>query len=184
MKRPSDSPAQAVTEAVFRSLLRVWGVLRQAQEPYFSRFGITASQWGVLRVLQQAELAGLAELSLKEVSERLLIQPPSVTGVVDRLERLGFVMRSPSATDLRVRHLGLTPPGRALMAKVLAGHGERIHSLLAGLEPQEQETMLGLLKRLETHLRGLVSAPPTPATPRHEAKGKRRPRRKSPAPGT
>ena len=149
-----------MTEAVFHSFLRVWGLLRQAQDPYFARFGISAAQWGILRVLQRAELKGEAELALKEVGERLWIQPPSVTGVVDRLERQGFVRRSPSKTDLRVRHLSLTPPGRQLLAKVLAGHAERIEALFAGLRLEEQETMLGLFKRLEGHLRTLVSPAP------------------------
>jgi DNA-binding MarR family transcriptional regulator len=160
MKRVPDQASPAVTEAVFHAFLRSWGLLRQAQDPYFARFGISASQWGILRVLQRAELGGEAELPLKEVGERLWIQPPSVTGIVDRLERQGFVKRSSSRTDLRVRHLSLTPQGRALMAEVLAGHAERIQSLFAGLQPQEQETMLSLLKQLEAHLRTLVSPLP------------------------
>ena len=160
MKQKPMSSRPAATEAVFHSLLRTWGLLRQAQDPYFARFGISASQWGILRVLQRAELKGESELPLKDVSERLLIQPPSVTGVVDRLERLGFVKRSTSKTDLRVRHLSLTTHGRDLMAKVLEGHAERVQSLFAGLQPQEQETMLTLLKRLEAHLGTLVSTQP------------------------
>ena len=147
----------AVTEGVFHALLRTWGLLRQAQDPYFARFGISASQWGILRVLQRAELKGETELPLKAVSERLLIQPPSVTGVVDRLERHGFVRRSLSSTDMRVRHLCLTPPGRELLARVLEGHAARIQSLFAPLLPGEQETILGLLQRLEAHLETLVS---------------------------
>jgi DNA-binding MarR family transcriptional regulator len=162
MKQKSVSVSPAVSEAVLHSFLRAWGLLRQAQDPYFARFGISASQWGILRVLQRAELKGETELPLKEVGARLLIQPPSVTGVVDRLERLGFVKRSPSKTDLRVRHLSLTPQGRDRMAQVLGGHAERIQLLFAGLQPQEQETMLSLLRRLEAHLGTLVT--PQPAT--------------------
>jgi DNA-binding MarR family transcriptional regulator len=150
----------AVTEGVFHALLRTWGLLRQAQDPYFARFGISASQWGILRVLQRAELKGETELSLKAVSERLLIRPPSVTGVVDRLERHGFVRRRLSTTDMRVRHLRLTPPGRDLLAKVLEGHAARIQSLFAILQPGEQETIFGLLQRLEAHLETLISTSP------------------------
>lgn len=172
MKRQSDRVSPAVTEAVFHSFLRLWGLLRQAQDPYFARFGISMSQWGILRVLQRAELKGETELPLKEVGERLLIQPPSVTGVVDRLERQGFVKRSPSKTDLRVRHLSLTPRGRDLMAKVLEGHAKRVQSLFAGLQPRQQETMLSLLQRLEAHLRTLVSPQPDNRTSGIETKRK------------
>jgi len=172
MKRKPDRVIPAVTEAVFHSFLRSWGLLRQAQDPYFARLGISASQWGILRVLQRAELNGDRELPLKEVGERLLIQPPSVTGAVDRLEREGFVKRRPAKTDLRVRHLSLTPQGRDLMAKALTGHAERIQLLFAGLQPQEQDTMLRLLKRLEAHLRTVVSPPPENRASSHETQRK------------
>jgi DNA-binding MarR family transcriptional regulator len=151
---------QALPEAVLHAFLRSWGLLRQVQDPYFARFGISASQWGILRVLQRAELKGETALSLKEVGERLFIQPPSVTGVVDRLERMGFVKRSASKKDLRVRHLSLTPQGRERMALVLEGHADRVQSLFAGLGPQEQETMHLLLKRLEAHLGNLIEQAP------------------------
>lgn len=164
MKPNSDSAESAVTEAVFHSLVRSWGLLRQAQDPYFARFGISASQWGILRVLQRAALKGEPELPLKEVGERLLIQPPSVTGAVDRLERQGFVKRSSSKTDFRVRHLSLTPQGQELMAKVLKGHAQRVESLFAGLQPHEQETMLVLLQRMEAHLQTLISPRPVNGT--------------------
>jgi len=154
-ERVSDQPGRSETngtEAVFHALLRTWGLLRQVQEPYFARFGISSSQWGILRVLQRAALKGEAGLSLKEVGQRLLIQPPSVTGVVDRLERQGLVRRSLSQTDLRVRQLALTAQGRKLVTKVLVGHAERVASLFGGLEAREQETMLRFLKQMQTHL--------------------------------
>ncbi len=161
MKNESATPGPAVTERVFHSLLRTWGLLRQAQDPYFARHGISASQWGILRVLQRAELKGETGLPLKEVGERLLIQPPSVTGVVDRLEREGLVKRSHSRKDLRVRHLSLTPRGRKLVAKVLdEGHADRTKALFSGLRLHEQELMLGLLNRLAAHLERLVSPQP------------------------
>jgi DNA-binding MarR family transcriptional regulator len=173
-----------VAEAALHSCLRLWGLLRQAQEPYFAQFGISPSQWGILRVLQRAEFKGQTQLPLKDVSERLLIQPPSVTGVVDRLERLGFVHRSPSKTDLRVRHLSLTPAGRSLMAKVLAGHSERIESLFAGLQPHEQQTLLTLLGRLEAHLQTILSPTPNDGAAPHQDQGQedrpRSPRRTRP----
>jgi len=145
------------TEAVFHALLRTWGLLRRAQEPYFARFHITGSQWGILRVLERAELSGERQLSLKEVAQRLLIQPPSVTGAVDRLERQGLVQRRSSSADLRVRHLGLSPAGRRLVAKVLGHHTERINSLFVPLQPGDRRTLLQLLARLEASLESAIA---------------------------
>ncbi len=168
MKSAPTPPTPPLPEGLLHAFLRTWGLLRQTQDPYFGRYGIRPSQWGILRVLQRARLKGETELPLKAVSERLLIRPPSVTGVVDRLERQGYVKRSASKTDLRVRYLSLTPQGQELLTRVLEGHGERTRVLFAGLQPQEQQTMLRLLQRLEAHLRTLSSPRPRDGSSRRE----------------
>jgi len=156
-RQHSRSLNQPQTEAVFHALLRTWGLLKQVQEPYFTRFGISGAQWAILRVLQRAKAQGQDDLSLTEVGERLFIQPPSVTAVVDRMERQGLVKRIHSKTDLRVRHLSLTPYGRKLVTRVLRQHAERIDSLFDAFEPGEHETLLALVKKLEAHLRTMAA---------------------------
>src|SRR5437660_2428318 len=94
-------------EGAYRELIHVFGLAERVMQPYFARFGISGSQWGVLRNLHRAEQDGLPELRLSELSDRLLVRPPSVTGIVDRLERAGLVARRDSTTDLRAKHVGL-----------------------------------------------------------------------------
>lgn len=139
-------------EILFRGFLRTFGLLRRAMDPYFSQFGISGSQWGVLRTLARASEEGMAGLRLKDLGARLLIQPPSVTGVVDRLERLGLVARAADTDDLRAKTVRLTPEGAALMEKVLQGHAARVRSIMGGLSAQEQAQLQGLLERIDEHL--------------------------------
>src|SRR6266566_1599887 len=93
MKKRVGNHQPNATEAAFHALLRSFGLVRQVMEPYFAPFGISGPQWGVLRVLQRAESNGEAALRLSELGQRLFVQPPSVTGVADRLERQGLVQR-------------------------------------------------------------------------------------------
>src|SRR2546423_3662025 len=104
----SPPAADTAAETTFRSLIRTFGVLDRVMSPYFLRFGISGAQWGVLRTLQRAEADGIAALRVTELSERLLIRPPSVTGVVDRLVRDGLVKRESLPSDLRVKQISLT----------------------------------------------------------------------------
>src|SRR5216684_7020521 len=98
--RPAEKP--------FRALLRTLGLLERIMQSYFARFGISGAQWGVLINLHRAEQEGLPGLRLTDLSDRLIIRPPSVTGVVDRLERLGLVTRVGVKDDLRVKQVTLT----------------------------------------------------------------------------
>jgi DNA-binding MarR family transcriptional regulator len=147
-------------EGNFRQLLRTFGLLERVMQSHFHRFGISAAQWGVLRNLHRAEEEGLPGLRLTDLSDRLLVRPPSVTGAVDRLERAGLVERRGSPTDLRAKQVGLTPKGRQLVEHVLVFHGAQIDAVLGGLTPAEQAEFHRLLGRLGQHLERLLEQGP------------------------
>jgi DNA-binding MarR family transcriptional regulator len=144
-------------EGTFRELLRVLGLLERVMQRYFAQFGISGSQWGVLRNLHREEQQGLPGLRLTDLSERLLIRPPSVTGVVDRLERAGLVVRDESPLDMRAKQVALTARGRELVERVLAVHGRQIDTVLGVLSPAEQTELHRLLSMLEQHLEGVLA---------------------------
>lgn len=150
-----DTPATRPTEVTFRELLHTLGMVERVMQPYFAQFGISGSQWGVLRNLYRAEQDGVPGLRLTDLSARLLIRPPSVTGVVDRLERGRLVVRDGSPTDLRSKRVALTRQGRQLVERVLAIHGKQIDSVLGGLTTTEQAELHRLLVRLGRHLKDL-----------------------------
>ena len=137
--------------------MRFLGLLERVMQPYFAKFGISSSHWGVLRNLHRAEQEGLAGLRLTDLSERLLIRPPSVTGVIDRLERAGLVARGGSMIDLRSKTVKLSPAGRELIERVLHGHGDHVASVMNGLNGQEQLELLRLVERLSRHLTNLAA---------------------------
>ena len=146
------------TERLWHSLLRTLGLVKGAMQPHFAQFGITGPQWGVLRVLHRAAAHGETSLRLSDLGGRLLIRPPSVTGAVDRLERMGLVQRAASGTDARVRRVALSAAGKSIIRKVLVGHPERIRSVFATLTMEEQRQLQRLLDRLDAHLRELRDA--------------------------
>ena len=110
---------QPKTDGTIRAVVRTFGLLRRVMDRYFTQFGVSTSQWAVLRVLHRAEDEGLTSLRLTDLGDRLLVRPPSVTGVVDRLQRMGLLERSKSAEDHRVKEVRLTEAGRDKIARVL-----------------------------------------------------------------
>src|SRR5579884_1578226 len=145
------------TEAAFRELIRTRGLLERVQQTYFAQFGLTGSQWAILRHLHRAAEEGQDSLRLTDLSDRLLVRPPSVTGVVDRLERAGLVARAESPTDLRTKQIVLTEKGRDLIDRVLAVHGAQIERVLGGLTSAEVVELHRLLTRFRDHLEKLLA---------------------------
>lgn len=143
-----------VSGRAFRAFVRTSGLFRGLMEPYFLRFGISGAQWGVLRALQRAEAEGLTGLRLGDLGRRLLVKPPSVTSVVDRLERSGLVARREVAADQRVRQVVLTGAGRELVGRVLEHHPARVRGVMGGLSREEQQELSRLMEKLGLHLEG------------------------------
>jgi DNA-binding MarR family transcriptional regulator len=143
-------------EGAWRQLVHCIGLSERVMQPYFAQFGISGSQWGVLRTLHRGEQENIAGLRLTDLSERLLIRPPSVTGVVDRLERAGLVQRDGSPTDLRAKQVVLTPRGRDLVERVLQAHQAHIERVMSGLTSDEQDDLQRLLAQLGQHLEALL----------------------------
>jgi DNA-binding MarR family transcriptional regulator len=145
---PLDNP--------LREFLRIFGLVERVMQPYFARFHISGSQWGVLANLHRAELTGSPSLRLSELSERLLIRPPSVTGLIDRLERSSLVRRVASRDDLRVRLIQLTSAGRELVGRILTFHDQQVGKVLGGLNEDEQGELRRLLSLWGCHLQNLL----------------------------
>lgn len=150
-KEPSKATA-AGSEEAFRTMLRYFGLLRRVMEPHFARHGISGSQWGVLRVLQRAQLDGQAGVRLMDLGQRLLVRPPSVTGVVRRLTRMGLVKAVPSREDQRVRLVSLTPEGMKCVEKIGREHTQCVREIYAVLDEAELAALNSSLGKLCRHM--------------------------------
>jgi DNA-binding MarR family transcriptional regulator len=147
-------PLSDLAETTFRTMLRTHGIVERAMQPCFGRFGITGVQWGVLRNLHRAEQhESLPGLQLSDLSKRLLIRPPSIVGVVDRLRQLGLVGRVSDPSNPEVKHLTLTRKGRHLVDRILGVLPDQIQGVMAGLTPIEQAHLHRLLLKLVQGMR-------------------------------
>src|SRR5579864_8809591 len=104
----------AVQEAVL-SLLVAADHLRAQTERLCAEFGISASQYNVLRILRGVHPEGHSRC---EIARRMIERAPDVTRLVDRLEKRGLVERDRSAADRRLSLTRITPAGIDLLARL------------------------------------------------------------------
>jgi DNA-binding MarR family transcriptional regulator len=91
---------------------------------------LTAAEINVL-----ANLAGRGALNVRELSEQTGTRATTLTGVLDRLENRGYLIRELDATDRRSFRLPLTEAGQAVAGRVRAAvtalEGEALSGLSA-----------------------------------------------------
>ena len=100
---------------------------------------------GDLHALEHLEAAG--PLSPGQLGSRLGLTSGAVTALVDRLERAGWVSRSPHPRDRRSVVVGLTGRVSAAGAAHLARYEHELEALAAELTPLERDAFAGFLDR-------------------------------------
>lgn len=87
-------------------------------------------------------------LSQSQLAERLGVQAPTITRMLQRIEAVGLVTRRCCPQDCRISHVYLTEQGQAIQAAVEAAWNQLETHLLAGLNLEERI----LLRRLLLHV--------------------------------
>lgn len=123
MKRGGLSKDQAIAEIV-QSLRKMFKAIRQYSEEVLKRFDVTGPQLWLLKTLQQE--GG----SIGALSQRMYLHISTVSGIVDRLEKKGYVTRKKGSKDGRVVFVRLTRAGEDLVAKTPdAAQGKLLYGL-------------------------------------------------------
>ncbi len=131
-----------ISETV-QSLRRIFKAIQDYSQEVSSSFGITGPQLWALKTVSQH--AGLA---LGELSRKMYLHPSTVTGVIDRLESKGYVVRDRDSADRRVVKVKLTPAGQDLAAKAPNPvQGKMIYGLMK-LSENELNAIYESVKRL------------------------------------
>jgi len=126
--RPFDHPAD---EALL-SILRTATVLEHASNELLRPFGITMTQYNVLRILRGAGARGLCG---REVGERLISRVPDVSRLLDRMADMELIVKERDAADRRHVTARITPKGRRVLTQstpALAEYGRARAERLSG----------------------------------------------------
>ena len=103
---------------------------------------LTSPQFGVLEILHKS-----GSLSLKKISDEMMVTGANITCVVDNLEKEGFVKRTHSKEDRRVILADLTDSGRDKIESILPEYYKNISAMVSSLSENEQTAIINLLDK-------------------------------------
>jgi DNA-binding MarR family transcriptional regulator len=95
-------------------VIQLANLLTRRLAPVFAKARITPQQWAILSVLSRAD----APMSLASLARTMMVSKQNMTGMITRLEQLGFAERADDPKDLRSSRVVLTRRGRATIQKL------------------------------------------------------------------
>ncbi len=145
-----DKPIQTVEHECLLSIIYTGTMISRASFRYFQGTGLTDAQFNVL---VQLKYASGKKLSQSVLGRRLVVNKADMTGIIDRLEKAGLVVRRPHPGDRRVHMVAMTREGERMADSLEPGYLDGVHRLMEGIPGKELE---GLVKVLEAVRRNVA----------------------------
>jgi DNA-binding MarR family transcriptional regulator len=122
-------------------------ILRGIQLEFFVRQGVTQTQFLVLGSIRAS-----LHCSMGTLARSLHVSLPTVSGIVDRLVRAGYVQRTMRPEDRRQVIVELTAKGQKFFRNFEAVIRRRWEEALLPLGPSELKAFYTTLTKLREHL--------------------------------
>ena len=155
-----SSPLPSLDERIVLTVFRAANLLAKAGNRLAGSLGLTQQQWVLLAAIARGGREGVP---LSTLGRNLLVTKANITGLVDRLERGGYVARAAHPSDRRVTRARLTPRGQRFLAGVAPLQDAWSAGAFRAFGRAEKATLLGLL---EKHLHAIketeIQAPGRP----------------------
>src|SRR6266699_4518653 len=129
-------------------ILKSYRALSLLAEQSIANTGLCLTDFAALEALLHK-----GPLTISQIQEKVRLASGSMTAAVDRLEKLGLVVRKSSPSDRRARVLELTTKGKRLAASSFEKHAKDLEALMSAMTQKEMERLYGSLKKL-----GLLAA--------------------------
>ena len=145
---------------VIRELVNQYGRLRDVQfaafELYARRFGLTAKELFVLDIIWFAGDNGCFQ---SEISERLSATRQTVSAIIKKFRRLGYLSLAESGADRRNKVVRLTRAGTEYARKIIPPAAEAEVDAMAELDSADMAELVRLTalfsKRMQTKFQGV-----------------------------
>ncbi len=149
------TPAQSlasieINNRLFFRLFQAANTLHTKGTQALDEFGVTTQQWSVLGALSRPQAA--EGMTVNELSRYLLVSRQNLTGLLNRLERDGFIERATSAEDRRARKVKLSARGGELWAAIAEPIQTFYDSALKGFSFDDRLAFIHFLSLLQRNM--------------------------------
>ncbi|MTI39427.1 MarR family winged helix-turn-helix transcriptional regulator [Fulvivirga lutimaris] len=109
--------------------------------------GITIEQWILLKIIEEFD-----QMSQKELAEKSLRDPASITRTLDLLSKKGLIERQAIENNRRQYNIKLTSTGKKFIVDNFGTVQAHRSKSVEGFTSEELKTLEGMLKRIQSNM--------------------------------
>lgn len=155
-------------------LLRTADDVFALSESRLAAHGISQGRFGVLMLLWRCSEPRCGDVPITqgapgprtpaELADAAGVTRATMTGLIDTLERDGYVVREPDTSDRRMLLVRLTRKGENFLARFLPAHFRGVSEVMGALSDSERKTLVRLLGKIQQQLATLPPRAPAQKT--------------------
>ncbi|MRW88672.1 MarR family transcriptional regulator [Duganella sp. FT80W] len=131
--------------AALHGTARAW---RLAIDRRLKHLGLSQASWMAIALTAKET----EPPSQTKLATRAGVEDPTMVATVDRLVKAGYMVRTPSATDRRVKLLSLTPAGQEIYQTVWQEADTLRRELLGNVDPEMLRNVTLFLEAIQTNI--------------------------------
>ena len=144
--------SEEITQSLklFIVLSRANKALHECTNQFFQANGLNPTEFAVLELLFHK-----GRQPLQKIGGKILLASGSITYVIDKLEKRGYIRRVSCPSDRRVTFAEITAEGEAFMAELFPKHENQLLEIMNVLDSDEKDQAIHLLKKLGLSIKDL-----------------------------
>ncbi|MBI5555599.1 MAG: MarR family transcriptional regulator [Elusimicrobia bacterium] len=144
-----DRPIKTIEHECLLNIVYTGTIFSKLSYKFFSKSDITDAQFNVLMQLKYAKNKKLSQVDL---SKRLFVNRADVTGLIDRLEKGGFVKRGSHSTDRRVNLLTITSTGLELLERLEPEYFKEVNKIFSSFGEKKIKDLINNLEKVRQQI--------------------------------
>jgi DNA-binding MarR family transcriptional regulator len=132
-------------ERVMMAIVRLAERFKKESSLYLKDYNITFPQYNVLRVLDASKNG---QNTMKNVNRIMLVSSANMTGITQRLEKVGLINRKNAPEDDRLKYLEITPKGRQVLKNISIKKDQVVNKYFLKYSNEKKSEILSLLKEI------------------------------------
>ncbi len=129
-------------QEVLLTIQRTADAVQRRVDELFKAHGLSATQYNVLRILRGAGKDGLP---CGAIADRMVTRDPDITRLLDRLDKMGFIVRERGQRDRRVVTTKITDQGLRILKQLDKPVTELGLLLVRDLSKAQMDLLVSLL---------------------------------------
>ena len=142
-----SKPFASLQQEVYLSIQRTADELQSRIAAILKPFGVSTTQYNVLRILRGAGPEGHR---CSEIGDRMITREPDITRLLDRMAKAGWITQARDTEDRRVVITRITPEALKLLKEIDKPLNEFNRVFLTNMGEKKMKTLISLLEEVRS----------------------------------